>query len=120
MGKRKTVDITIGVEYSTGKDEPSRGIFRNQAIQPSIDREIAIAIREHEPEDVPVFIDNPTQKQVHLIGTARGLEQLGAYLIALARLETSDPEPYGSFDDVLDVDGGTIRLLPRRVSTPIR
>jgi hypothetical protein len=60
-------------------------------------------------------LENPFQLQVHIVGTSRGLEALGTYLIALARVDSSDPEPYGSFDDIPLSGGGTIRLLPRRV-----
>jgi hypothetical protein len=88
-------------------------------VRPALGEELMIAIRDH-PEweheaGEPVYPDNPSQLQIHLVGTARALEALGTYLIALARLDTENPEPSPSLDDVHHADGGTIRLLPRRV-----
>jgi hypothetical protein len=105
--------VTIELRYSLGSGEAERGIFRNTAIEPDHSDELSVAIRRI--ADGNALADNPEQLQVHLIGTSRALESLGCYLIALARLSTTDPEPYGSLDDVRNVDGGTLRLLPRRI-----
>ena len=110
-----TRDVTVRLAYSTGRDEPERGIFRNQAVEPNDGAGLLIAYLELD-ETSDVFPDNPRQRQVHLVGTGPALEALGTYLIALARLEGADPEPYGSFDEVRFERGGTIRLLPRRVA----
>src|SRR5262249_27399756 len=76
--------------------------------------ELLVAVRDLEPDDAPIFPDNPTQFQVHLAGTAAALDALGKYLIALSRVRNTDPEPYESLNDVRNADGGTIRLLVRR------
>ena len=114
MTNRRTERISIALEYHAGKDEPERGVFRNFPVDPKHTNELTIAIR---PDLNP---DGETVRgvQVHLIGNSRSLEELGRYLISMARLVTSDPEPYGSFDDVRNADGGTIRLLPRRLERP--
>lgn len=113
----ETIQLTL--EY-TG--EPQSGGYGLYPVAPNYTTELALAIRDH-PElaadgDAP-FPENPTQFQVHLFGTSRALEELGRFLIALARSGTKDPEPYGSLDDVRNVDGGTVRLLPRRVEVPV-
>ena len=107
-------EVTIRLHYETGRDEPERGIYRNQAIEPNEGGDLLIGYTQcAEPDDV--FPENPYQRQVHLVGTAASLEALGTYLIALARLESAEPEVSGSFDEVRFDAGGTIRLLPRRV-----
>ena len=110
----KADTIAIDLQFSTGLDEPERGIYRNQAFVPELRGSLLVEVHQlSEPDDV--LPGNPFQRQVHLVGTAAGLEKLGTYLIALARLQTADPEPHGHFDDVLHADGGTISLIPRRV-----
>lgn len=111
----KVERATIALRFNTGKDEPERGIYRNQAIEPDSGTELLIAVHQlTEPDDV--IPGNPFQRQVHLVGTPAGLEALGTYLIALARLRTADPEPHGHLDEVRSADGGTISLIPRRVA----
>jgi hypothetical protein len=110
----KTETISLRLEYAVGRDDPTRGIFHNQAIEPAIGGELILEINQlDEPDDV--LPGNPFQRQVHLVGTPAGLEALGTYLIALARLKTADPEPHGHFDDVRCGSGGTISLIPRRL-----
>ena len=110
-----TRDVTIRLEYNTGQDEPDRGIFRNQAVVPNDGEGLLVAYHELD-ESSDVFPENPHQRQIHLVGTKGALEALGTYLIALARLDGADPEPYGSFDHVRFEGGGTVRLMPRRVA----
>lgn len=114
--------VEIVLEYTTGEDDPDARVFRRYPIPPDSLGGLALAIRDYPGAEEGVFPENPSQLQVHLIGTADALEALGTYLIALARLDTSNPEPTGSLDDVRNVDGGTIRLIPRRVQTapPVR
>jgi hypothetical protein len=111
----KVERATIELRFHTGRDEPERGIYRNQATEPDNSDQLLIAIHQlTEPDDV--LPGNPFQRQVHIVGTAAGLEALGTYLIALARLKTADPEPHGHLDNVRSADGGTISLIPRRVA----
>ncbi len=111
----KTEKVTIELQFHTGRDEPERGIYRNHAVTPAYGDELLIEIHELDKPD-EVLAGNPYQRQVHLVGTAAGLEALGTYLIALARLKTADPEPHGHLDDVRAADGGTISLIPRRLA----
>jgi len=116
--KFKRVAIELSLEYLAGRDEPQRGIYRNFPVEPKHTRELSIAIRSNR-DPAGITPDNRARygkPQIHLAGTARALEAFGRYLIALARLETADPEPYDSFDAVRNVDGGTIRLLTRRIT----
>ena len=84
-------------------------------LEPANTAELMIAYRELDEESGAST--NPRQRQVHLIGTASALEELGTFLIALARCTTTDPEPYASLEDVRWADGGTVRLLPRRIAS---
>jgi hypothetical protein len=94
-------------------------VFRDYPKPPRKTGELVVAVRDLEPEDSPVFPDNPTQFQVHLAGTSAALEALGEYLIALARSKTADPEPSESLNDVRNADGGTVRLIVRRLPKPL-
>lgn len=115
MNKGKAVEATIILRYSGGADEPERRVFRNYPLLPDLGSDLMISVTEL--DEASENLENPFQVQVHIVGTSRGLEELGTYLVALARLESNDPEPYGSFDDIPLSGGGTIRLLPRRVPT---
>lgn len=116
MSKRVKNRVEIDLEYSGGKDEPEKRIFRNFPIEPEFTSELVIAIAgDDDPARVRWDVPRCGRPQVHLSGTARALEALGRYLIALARLETKDPEPSASLDDVRNADGGTVRFLPRRL-----
>jgi hypothetical protein len=115
VNKRKAVEATITLRYSGGDDEPERRVFRNYPLLPDLGSDLMISVNQL--DEASEDLENPFQLQVHIVGTSRGLEELGTYLIALARLDSNDPEPYGSFDDIPLSGGGTIRLLPRRVPT---
>jgi hypothetical protein len=102
----------------SGKVSPSRkpSIPR----RPQLSRELLIAIYDH-PEWAaehaePVYEQNPSQLQVHVVGTAKGLRSLGEYLIALASHDPGRDEIAASLDEIPFADGGTIRLLPRRLA----
>ncbi len=116
MKKRVIERTEITLAYSGGKDEPERGIFRNFPIDPEFTSELMIAIAsDDDPVRVRWDAGRHGKPQVHLGGTPRALEELGRYLIALARLDTRDREPSTSLDDVQNADGGTVRLIPRRL-----
>ncbi len=115
MNKQRAENVTVTLRYSGGEDEPERRVFRNHPLLPDLGADLMISVVQL--DEASDDLANPFQLQVHLVGTSRGLEELGTYLIALARLVSSDPEPYGSFDEIPLSGGGTIRLLPRRVET---
>lgn len=115
MSDQVTQSAVVELVYSGGKDEPGRSIFRNHPVQPAFTNELLVAVRSNADPSQHIDLDEFGGVQVHVAGTPRVLEELGRYLIALARLQTADPEPYGSFDDVKYADGGTMRLLPRRL-----
>lgn len=120
MTSNRQVEHRITLEYIDAEDDPERQTYRRFPISPEHSAELVVAIRDHPDLDIPdVYPENPSQLQVHVVGTARALEELGRYLIALARLDTKNPEPSESIDDVRNADGGTIRLIPRRVDRPL-
>jgi hypothetical protein len=112
---RRATEIVL--EYTGGRDEPERGVFRNFPVDPEFTSELIVAVRSDEDPADRHWRQAVTggRLQVHLAGSSRALEELGRYLIALARLQTADPEPHASLDDVRDADGGVLRLLTRRV-----
>lgn len=91
MTKRVAETITLSLEYTGGRDEPKRGVFRNFPTEPPFTEELVVAIRS-DSNPVAVWAGDRTDRpQVHLAGTARALEASGVYLVALARLKTQDP-----------------------------
>ena len=115
MSDTTSQEVRVVLKYHQ-VDEASGG--GRLPVMPGEVSNLVIAIRDH-PEwigdDDGDFPENPSQLQVHLIGTASQLEALGTYLIALGRMESAEPEYYDSFDDVRYADGGTVRLIPRLV-----
>ena len=111
----QTREIQLKLLYTGGHDNPERGVFRNQVVEPKHTSELVVAVRSDVDPSATWTTASGERPQIHLAGSARALEELGRYLIALARLETADPEPYGSLEDVRNADGGTVRLLPRRL-----
>lgn len=115
--KKTRVIVELQLDYRVGKDEPERGIYRNAAVPPKFTRELTVAVRRRDVLQVTPYnaaTDGPPQ--VHIAGSPRALEELGRYLVALARLETHDPEPYGWIDNARNADGGMARVVLRRVS----
>lgn len=110
-------DATIRLDYvSHGRDDPARGVFRTRVADPARADELVIAVRDDAHPDRDVFLHPHLRPQIHLAGTAAGLEELGRALIALARLETLEPEPYLSIHEVAQADGGDARLIIRRIT----
>jgi hypothetical protein len=96
----------VTLAYVAGEEDPGRGIFGGRPLDPEFTDEIGVAVY---PDDgttgVPEFLRS-TPLQVRLSGTPRALEALDTYLIALARLETADPNPHEHFEDVRNAHAG--------------
>lgn len=106
--------VTLELQYAPAATQPdSHG---GQPMVPVRESELLVAIRDHPEFASDVISGNPSQLQVRIVGTAVGLQDLGTYLIALARCPTTDPEPYEDFNEVANVDGGTVRLIVQRVA----
>jgi hypothetical protein len=118
--KRSQIIIELPLDYRVGQDEPSTGTFRNSVVPPKYSKELTVTVQR--PGELLGDLANDPEldlrPQVHIVGSARALEELGRYFIALARLHTADPSPYGSIEDIQDGAGGTLRLLPRRNVSP--
>jgi hypothetical protein len=114
--KKRTETVTLRLEYSGGKDERDGGIYGNHPLDPKFSNELVVAVRSDTDPLAHWSGAKGDRPQVHLAGSARALEELGRYLIALARLDTKDPEPHAHFHDVRNPDGGTVHLMPRRLS----
>lgn len=93
--------VTLTLAYHTGVDDPARGIFTTRPVDPDF------------TDGFPSALDGKPL-QVQLTGSARALEAFGTYLIALGRLDSSDPDPHEHFEDIADERGGKVHLIVRR------
>ena len=115
MSRKVEIKSELRLEYWTGDEEPG-GPFRNFPVEPDYTSELVMAVRPDQTEDEIVDSGVPEKLQIHLAGSARALEALGRYLIALARLQTADKDVHEHFEDVNNDDGGTVHLIVRRLS----
>lgn len=108
--------VQLTLSYYTGVDDPVRGIFATRPVDPEYTSELQIGVYvDDESSGFPTEL-NEKRLQVQLAGTSKALEALGTYLIALARLESPDPDPHEHFEDVADERGGTLHLIVRRTT----
>lgn len=118
MSEPQKITQTVVLEYTRGADEPAKGIFRRFPVSPRFADELVLGIAG---EDDPARVRWDAAQgppQVHLAGTPRAFEELGTFLIALARLQTQDPAPSTSLSDVRFDQGGHARLIVHRLSKP--
>lgn len=102
------------LQFYQGEDMPGQGIFYTRPVDPEFTDELEIAVYS---DDDSIGVPESLQTlplQVQMAGTPRALEAFGIYLIALARLETADPDPHEHFDDVRSPHGG-MHLIVRRM-----
>lgn len=118
MTKPRIMDVPaqIVLEYvSMGADQPGR-VYRNFPVEPANISELQVAIQPFNPdiEEASYGAKEHGRPQLILSGSPAVLEELGRYLIALARLDTENPMVSGHFDDVRNSSGGTVHLIIRR------
>lgn len=107
------VEVTLA--YYRGEDDPEEGIFATRPVDPEFTNELKIAVYiEDDSVGPPPEVLRKGPLQVQLSGTSRALEAFGTYLVALARLDTADPDPHEHFEDVGNEHGGTLHLIVRR------
>lgn len=117
MNETRTVVVEVELRYNTGVDDQEQGVFSTRPVDPRYTDELQLGVyADDDSVGFPATL-NGKRLQVELSGSARSLEALGTYLIALARLETPDPDPHEHFEDVQDARGGTAHLILRRAST---
>jgi hypothetical protein len=106
----------IELEYYSGEpNDPDIHSSERWMVPPDFTNELRLAVY---PDDDRVFksseLDKLGRLQIEISGTPRAYEAFGRYLIALARLETSDDNPHDHFEDVEFAAGGTAHLIVRR------
>ena len=100
--------------YYVGPDDPQRGIFATRPVDPEFTEELRIGVYiDDDSSGFPAVLDGKAL-QIQFAGTSRALAAFGAYLFALARLESPDPDPHEHFEEVRDDRGGTVHLIVRR------
>ena len=113
MSDRISVPIDVTLEYWCG-EEASERPNAHTPVDPAFTNELTIAVRSDEDGIDPRYQPFLGRAQVHLAGTPRSLEEFGRYLIALARLETGEPDPHDHFEDVQNGEGATVHLIVHR------
>jgi hypothetical protein len=115
MPHRSERDETIRLRYRVGPDDPERGVYYTFPVEPRFTSELRIGayLEDVDPDPLPPILKGGVL-QIELAGTPRALEALGTYLIALARLETQDPNPHEHIEDVMHEGGGSVHLIIRR------
>jgi hypothetical protein len=117
MTKRVKVPAEVTLEYWSGKDIPGRK-YVNFPVDPEFTAELTLSISDDSEADPRVRVLGGRRPQVNFEGTPRALEAFGKYLIALARVNTANPNLHMHFEDVRDAYGDTAHLIVRRVGTP--
>lgn len=107
--------VELVLSYLTGLDDPEQGIYTTRPVDPQFTDELRVAVYVDDDETLgfPRELEGK-RLQVQLSGSAHSLEAFGTYLIALARLESPDPDPHEHFEDVKDERGGALHLIVRR------
>lgn len=118
MSDTRDKPTELVLSYVTGVDDPERGIYTTRPVEPAFTDELRVAVYIDDDETVGFPRELQGKRlQVQLGGSARALEALGTYLIALARLESPDPDPHEHFEDVGDERGGTMHVIVRRTAS---
>ena len=83
-----TIPVTIALTYVEASPENRAKHTVSRAVySPEIEGDVTVRIHDTGKSDV----------QVELNGTARALEELGVFLVALGRLDSNDPSPHEHF-----------------------
>ncbi|MGH7719325.1 MAG: Imm32 family immunity protein [Gemmatimonadaceae bacterium] len=116
MSERVRVTTEIPLDYWSGQDTPGV-VYQNAPVDPEHTDELVVAVRSDDSDTDPQERVVTGRPQIHFAGTPRALEAFGRYLIALARLQTLDPDIHQHFEDVQNDDGGTVHLIVHRVNS---
>jgi hypothetical protein len=114
MSSKRSVTAQIALEYWMQADSPGHAT-QHVPVDPQYTDELILAVRSDEQDADPRARVVSGRPQVHLAGPPRALEAFGRYLIALARLDSQDPDVHEHFEDVQNDDGGTAHLIVRRL-----
>lgn len=114
MNGKISIPAHVSLEYWT-ESGLSGGTDQGMPVDPDHTNELVIAVRSDDGDGDPRASVLAGTPQIHLAGTSRALEALGRYLIALARLQSHDPDLHEHFEDVQNDDGGTVHLIVRRL-----
>lgn len=105
---------TIELKYFSGVDDVARGVFATRPVDPEFTEEIVVGVYADDSETMgfPAELEG-VALQISIAGSARALDELGRFLIALARAESLDPDPHEHFEEIRDERGGNLHLIIR-------
>jgi hypothetical protein len=115
MSKRVRLPVQIDLEYY---HEPSShpDVVDTWLVDPKFTNELRLAVyADDDSFGVPDAIKTLGRLQVELAGSPRALQELGRFLIAMARMETNDPNVHDHLENVQYGIGETAHLVVRRL-----
>jgi hypothetical protein len=116
MSEIETQNVSVELNYYVGPDDPINGVFYSRPVDPEFTSELVVGVYTDDDDSTghpPVLAGLPLQ--ISVAGSARALEAMGKYLLALARINSSDPDLHEHFEDVCDERGGNLHLIVRRL-----
>ena len=114
MSRRIRIPASIALEYYESAGTKAKPLER-WLVDPKYVNELKLAVyQDDDSRGTTQTLSKRRRLQVQLGGTPRSLEALGRYLIAMARLNTDDPDFHDHFEQVQCENGGTVHLIVRR------
>lgn len=113
--KKKTVEINLTLEYTSGKSDPAKGYFEEGVPSPGFLEELAVWVDEEEQFDFEEDHFKQTGRlQVFFAGSQRSFFELGKYFIAMSQFPAENPNYHDHLDGLLPVaDEKPVELIVR-------
>ena len=116
MTERIRVPLQIELEYDH-ESSPFPNVEYTWLVEPKFTSELRLAVYANDDTfGMPDAIKQLGRLQVELAGHPRALDELGRFLIAMARMETDDPNVHEHFEDVQYAANETVHFIVRRLS----
>ena len=111
----KLIRVEVHFDGDGRVQQVGEGAFVGGVVPPTLSAEVEYSLHHTHADEDGLLGPEPGEPsvegsfQLNLIGTARGLRELGRYFLALAELDSSaDPDHHQHFDGVRSADGRTV------------
>jgi len=117
MSEHVRIPIQIDLEYYRQRSTHVN-VVDTWLVDPKYTDELQLAVyADDDTVGVPDAIKQLGRLQVDLGGSPRALQELGRFLIAMARMETNDPNVHDHLEDVRYGTNETAHLVLRRLDS---